>query len=102
MGCGTQALFLERQLVKKYVLIAATFMGLLPNLAHKDARAAEVKLLAAVGVREIITELGPQFESATGHKLLSSYSTRAAASCSGLPLVRCLTLSSSISPLSRD
>ena len=73
MGCGTQALFLERQLVKKYVLIAATFMGLLPNLAHKDARAAEVKLLAAVGVREIITELGPQFESATGHKLLSIF-----------------------------
>jgi molybdate transport system substrate-binding protein len=59
--------------MKSQLLIAAGFVVLLPNLAYKDARAAEVKLLGAVGVREIITELAPQFESATGHKLLSTF-----------------------------
>ena len=48
-------------------------MALLPTLGHKDAWSAEVKLLAAVGAREIITELAAQFESATGHKLLSTF-----------------------------
>src|SRR5919204_2427471 len=59
--------------MKSQLLIAAGFVVLLPNLAYKDACAAEVKLLGAVGVREIITELAPQFESATGHKLLSTF-----------------------------
>src|SRR5215217_441229 len=59
--------------MKPQLLIAASFVALFPNLDNKDARAAEVKSLAAVGVREIITELAPQFESATGHKLLSTF-----------------------------
>src|SRR5215208_5042332 len=59
--------------MKPQLLIAASFVALFPNLDNKDARAAEVKSLAAVGVREIITELTPQFESATGHKLLSTF-----------------------------
>ena len=59
--------------MKHHLLIAASIVGLFANLAHQDARAAEVKLLAAVGVREIITELTPQFESSTGHRLVSTF-----------------------------
>jgi molybdate transport system substrate-binding protein len=59
--------------MKPQLLIAAGFVALFLNLAPKHAGAAEVKLLAAVGVREIITELAPQFESVTGHKLLSTF-----------------------------
>ena len=59
--------------MKSYVLIAASFVALFPSLAHKDAHAAEVNLLAAVGVREIIMELTPQFESATGPNLVSIF-----------------------------
>ena len=59
--------------MKPYVLIASSFVALLPSLAYKDACAAEVRLLAAVGVREIITELTPHFENATGHKLVSIF-----------------------------
>ena len=59
--------------MKPHLLIAASLVGLFPSMAHKDAGAAEVKLLAAVGVREIITELTPQFESATEHKLGSIF-----------------------------
>jgi molybdate transport system substrate-binding protein len=59
--------------MKPQLLIAAGFVALFLNLAPKHADAADVKLLAAVGVREIITELAPQFESATGHKLLSTF-----------------------------
>lgn len=59
--------------MRQYVLMAAAFSTLFPSLAQKDSHAAELKLLAAVGVREIITELAPRFESATGHKLSSVF-----------------------------
>jgi molybdate transport system substrate-binding protein len=59
--------------MKPHLLIAASLVALFSGLGHKDAGAEEIKLLAAVGVREIITELGPQFESATGHKLVSIF-----------------------------
>jgi molybdate transport system substrate-binding protein len=59
--------------MKPHLLIATSFVALFPSVGHNVARAAEVKLLAAVGVREIITDLAPQFESATAHKLLSTF-----------------------------
>jgi ABC-type molybdate transport system substrate-binding protein len=43
------------------------------NFTDRSVRAAEVKLLAAVGVREIITELAPQFESTSGHRLVTTF-----------------------------
>src|ERR1700722_11584904 len=35
--------------------------------------AAEIKVLSTHAALEVLTELGPQFESATGHKLSFSY-----------------------------
>ena len=34
-----------------------------------SATAAEIKVLAALGVKEVLDDLGPKFESASGHKL---------------------------------
>lgn len=36
-------------------------------------QAAEIKLLGAVGVREVLLELGPRFERATGHTLAMTF-----------------------------
>jgi ABC-type molybdate transport system substrate-binding protein len=33
------------------------------------AQAAEIKVLSAVGMREVMLDLGPRFERATGHTL---------------------------------
>jgi len=59
--------------MKTNVLVAVTSAAIFVGFPHKDGRAAEVRLLAAVGAREIITELGPRYESVTGHKLLSTF-----------------------------
>ena len=34
-----------------------------------SANAAEIKLLAALGIKDVLDDLGPKFESASGHKL---------------------------------
>jgi molybdate transport system substrate-binding protein len=60
-------------MMKRHALIAPALATILLSFAGEDARAGEVKLLAAVGVREIMTELAPRFESATGHKLLTTF-----------------------------
>jgi molybdate transport system substrate-binding protein len=44
-------------------------IALLAILQAHDAQAADIKLLAAFGVREVVEDLGPKFERATGHKL---------------------------------
>ncbi|MEK6591694.1 MAG: substrate-binding domain-containing protein, partial [Pseudomonadota bacterium] len=40
------------------------------------AEAAEVKVIAGVGIQEVMGELGPRFERATGHKLVIWYGNR--------------------------
>ncbi len=37
------------------------------------AAAAEIKVFSTIGVRSVMQELGPRFESATGHKLVLSF-----------------------------
>lgn len=37
------------------------------------AAAAEIKVFSTIGVRAVMQELGPRFESATGHKLVISF-----------------------------
>lgn len=37
------------------------------------AKAAEIKILSAAGIKTVVDELGPQFERATGHKLVSKF-----------------------------
>jgi ABC-type molybdate transport system substrate-binding protein len=59
--------------MRRHVLIAATVVAAFASFTDTNVGAAEVKLLAAIGVREIITELAPQFESTTGHKLVTTF-----------------------------
>src|SRR5215204_3973086 len=57
--------------IKVHVLLA---LSLLISLTFNyDARAAELNLLVTNGTRSIVDVLGPQFERATGHKLLIKY-----------------------------
>ena len=48
---------------------AAAALALLMLSHNGPLEAAEVKLLAALGVKEAVEDLGPKFERATGHKL---------------------------------
>src|SRR5262249_36978140 len=49
--------------------IAATFA----SVSNIRANAADVKLLGAVGVRQIMLDLAPRFERATGHRVVSTF-----------------------------
>ena len=57
----------------RHKLILATVVAAFASSTDNNICAAEVKLLAAVGVREIITDLAPKFESTTRHKLLITF-----------------------------
>ena len=61
-------------------LVAAANIGfmflLLVGIA---AQAAEVKVLSGGGMREVMEDLGPKFERATGHKLAITFATLGAA-----------------------
>ena len=55
-------------------LAAAATFGLMILLAQGvAAEAAEVKVLSATAMRSVMNELGPQFERATGHKLVIQF-----------------------------
>ena len=53
------------------IVAAASVLGLTPVLSHAD----ELRILAGGSLRSILTELGPQFEKATGHKLAIHFDT---------------------------
>jgi molybdate transport system substrate-binding protein len=56
--------------------IAAAGVAALICFAHAGvANAAEIKLLAALGVKEVVDDLGPKFERASGHKLAIKFGT---------------------------
>ena len=65
--CGDRGLEMKRNLI---IMLAA---AALLNTGNSQPRAAEVKLLGAVGVRQIMLDLGPAFERASGHKLVSAF-----------------------------
>jgi molybdate transport system substrate-binding protein len=54
-------------------LAAATIGFALLLVQALAAEAAEVKVIAGVAIRPVLEELGPQFERATGHKLVIWY-----------------------------
>ena len=62
--------------MKMRLLIAAANIGfmflLLVGIA---AQAAEVKVLAALGIRPVMEDLGPKFERASGHQLAITFDT---------------------------
>ena len=57
------------QITRIAVLIAAT------AFTAASASSAEIKVLSANGMREVMQDLGPKFESATGHKLAIAFAT---------------------------
>jgi molybdate transport system substrate-binding protein len=60
--------------MKIRTLVAGTMFGLMILMFQSTtAVAAEIKIIATHAVMEVLTELGPQFERATGHKLIYSY-----------------------------
>lgn len=50
---------------------ATAFADLAPLNRDTSAAAAEVRVLSAVGMRQVMLDLGPKFERATAHRLTS-------------------------------
>jgi molybdate transport system substrate-binding protein len=62
--------------MKRYFLHALTSIGMIVVLLVSAAAAgAELKVMSAVGVQEVMENLGPKFETATGHKLVIVFDT---------------------------
>ena len=58
------------------IVAAASILGLAPGVSPMGgAHAAELKVLAGGSLRSVLTELAPQFERATGHKLTIHFDT---------------------------
>jgi molybdate transport system substrate-binding protein len=58
------------------IVAAASVLGLIPVVAPTDgAQADELRVLAGGSLRSILTELAPQFEKASGHKLAIHFDT---------------------------
>lgn len=58
------------------LVAAASMLGLVPVLSPMGGlHAAELKVLAGGSLRSVLTELGPQFESASGHRLIIHFDT---------------------------
>ena len=59
--------------MKSHALVAVAIGATFLTVANIRADAAEVKMLGAEGMRQIMLDLGPRFERATGHTLMSTY-----------------------------
>ena len=58
------------------LVAAASMLGLTPVLSPTGGlHAAELKVLAGGSLNSVLTELGPQFERASGHKLIIHFDT---------------------------
>src|ERR1700690_495304 len=58
------------------LVAAASMLGIAPVLSPMGGlHAAELKVLAGGSLRSALTELGPQFERASGHKLTIHFDT---------------------------
>ncbi len=57
---------------------AACLFAALLIMATSAARGAELRVLCVVALKSAMTELGPQFEKASGHKLVVEYGTAGA------------------------
>jgi len=57
------------------LVAAASILGVAPMLSAAGLHAAELKVLAGGSLRSALTELGPQFERASGHKLAINFDT---------------------------
>ena len=57
------------------IVAAASVRGMAPVMSTVGAHADELRVLAGGSLRAILTELAPQFEKATGHKLSIHFDT---------------------------
>ena len=58
------------------IVAAASMLGLVPGASPMgSAHAAELKVLAGGSLRSLLTELAPQFEHTSGHKLAIHFDT---------------------------
>src|SRR5580692_6644631 len=58
------------------MIAAASLLGMAPGVSPLgEAHAAELKVLAGGSLRSVLTELAPQFERASGHKLVIDFDT---------------------------
>jgi molybdate transport system substrate-binding protein len=60
------------------LMLAATAVLAMAAVVPTTGRAAEIKLICSNGYHAVIDVLGPQYEKATGHKLVVSYGLAAA------------------------
>ncbi len=60
-------------MMRWYSLAAMATMGLAVTAMQGAAHAAEIKVLSTNGVKAILEDLAPQFERATGHKLVITF-----------------------------
>ena len=61
---------LRRHLMQKSLKIVAAAAAAVMGLTQAGiANAAEIKVLAALGMKDVLDDLGPKFERASGHKL---------------------------------
>lgn len=64
--------------MKTRLTIPATIIALAILLAHTSVAVADdVKVLSTFGMRQVLNEIAPQFERATGHKLAIQYGSSA-------------------------
>lgn len=62
--------------MQKIIKIVAVLVAAAVCLSQTGiANAAEIKLLAALGMKDVVDDLGPKFESASGHKLAIKFGT---------------------------
>jgi len=54
-------------------LVAAASSALILTAAHIPTHGAEVKVVSAIGMRQVMLDLGPKFERATGHTLAITF-----------------------------
>jgi molybdate transport system substrate-binding protein len=59
----------------RMIQLAAGALALVGGLLAAEASAAELKVLSAGAMRAVLQELGPAFESTSGHKLKIEYAT---------------------------
>ena len=56
-------------------MVVAAFVAFVALAQPITADAAEIKVLSANGMREVMEDLGPKFERATGHRLAIAFAT---------------------------
>lgn len=61
-------------MIANAVMLAMSSLVLIA-VAATDVQAAEVKCLCPLAMRTLLTELGPEFERASGHKLTTEFAT---------------------------